>query len=113
MDFSPFYKRLKMTSGAAQAQSTRKAATNAKQRQKAHFAIAQSKRRAPKAEQGEKPAQKCAHKSHKSEPSASTAQTPFATQIFSSKFTAKRISSTKKERTRDEEITHSHHTCAF
>lgn len=41
------------------------------------------------------------------------AQTPFATQIFSSKFTAKRISSTKKERTRDEEITHSHHTRAF
>ena len=56
-----------MTSGAAQAQSTRKAATNAKQRQKAHFATAQSKRRAPKAEQGEKPAQKCAHKSHKSQ----------------------------------------------
>ena len=66
MDFSPFYKRLKMTSGAAQAQSTRKAATNAKQRQKAHFAIAQSTRRAAKAEQGEKPAQKCAHKSHES-----------------------------------------------
>ena len=41
------------------------------------------------------------------------AHTPFATQIFSSKFTAKRISSTKKERTRDEEITRSHHTRAF
>ena len=39
-----------MTSGAAQAQSTRKAATNAKQRQKAHFVIAQSKRRAAKGE---------------------------------------------------------------
>ena len=96
-----------MTSGTAQAQA------HAKQRQKAHFAIAQSKRRAPKAEQGEKPAQKCAHKSHKSEPSASTAHTPFATQIFSSKFTAKRISSTKKERTHDEKIISTHHTCAF
>ena len=62
-----FFATLKMTSGAAQAQSTRKAATNAKQRQKAHFATAQSKRRAAKAEQGEKPAQKCAHKSHKSQ----------------------------------------------
>ena len=50
-----------MTSGTAQAQA------HAKQRQKAHFATAQSKRRAPKAEQGEKPAQKCAHKSHKSQ----------------------------------------------
>ena len=49
-------------------------------------------------------AQKANHKSQ---------QTPFATQIFSSKFTAKRISSTKKERTRDEEITRSHHTRAF
>ena len=44
---------------------------------------------------------------------AKPAHTPFATQIFSSKFTAKRISSTKKERTRDEEITRSHHTRAF
>ena len=102
-----FFATLKMTSGTAQAQA------HAKQRQKAHFAIAQSTRRAAKAEQGEKPAQKCAHKSHKSEPSASTAQTPFATQIFSSQITAKRISSTKKERTRDEEITRSHHTRAF
>ncbi len=45
-----FFATLKMTSGAAQAQSTRKAATNAKQRQKAHFATAQSKRRAAKGE---------------------------------------------------------------